>query len=283
MSTALPSSEYITRTVRIALEEDVGTGDLTAQLIPADRVSKATVITREAATLSGRAWFDEVFRQIDPRVQVTWKAADGERVLANQLLCELSGPSRSLLTGERTALNFLQCLSAVATETTRYVEALKDTQCRVLDTRKTIPGLRLAQKYAVRCAGGTNHRIGLFDAILVKENHIAAAGSIAAAVTEARKVNSNVMVEVEVENLDELQQALAAKVDRILIDNFSNEDMKTAVRITREHQNKGIELEASGNMSLETLRAVAETGVDFISVGGLTKHVRAVDLSMRFA
>jgi nicotinate-nucleotide pyrophosphorylase (carboxylating) len=283
MSIAPPSSEYITRTVKIALEEDVGTGDLTAQLIPADRVSKATVITREDATLCGSAWVDEVFRQIDPRVQVSWKAADGDRVRANQVLCELSGPSRSLLTGERTALNFLQCLSAVATETSRYVEALKGTQCRVLDTRKTIPGLRLAQKYAVRCAGGTNHRIGLFDAILVKENHIAAAGSIAAAVTDARKVNSQVMVEVEVENLDELQQALAAKVDRILIDNFSNEDMKTAVRITREHQNKGIELEASGNMSLETLRAVAETGVDFISVGGLTKHVRAVDLSMRFA
>lgn len=283
MSIAPPSSEYITRTVKTALDEDVGTGDLTAQLIPADRVSKATVITREDATLCGRSWVDEVFRQIDPRVQATWKAVDGDRVRANQLLCELSGPSRSLLTGERTALNFLQCLSAVATETTRYVEALKGTQCRVLDTRKTIPGLRLAQKYAVRCAGGTNHRIGLFDAILVKENHIAAAGSIAAAVTEARKVNSKVMVEVEVENLDELQQALAAKVDRILIDNFSNEDMKTAVRITRSHENKGIELEASGNMSLETLRAVAETGVDFISVGGLTKHVRAVDLSMRFA
>lgn len=283
MSIAPPSSEYITRTVSTALEEDVGTGDLTAQLIPADRVSKATVITREDATLCGRAWFDEVFRQIDSRVQVTWKAADGDRVRANQLLCELSGPSRSLLTGERTALNFLQCLSAVATETTRYVQALKGTQCRVLDTRKTIPGLRLAQKYAVRCAGGTNHRIGLFDAILVKENHIAAAGSIAGAVAEARQVNSKVMVEVEVENLDELQQALAAKVDRILLDNFSNDDMKTAVHITRSHENKGIELEASGNMSLETLRAVAETGVDFISVGGLTKHVRAVDLSMRFA
>jgi nicotinate-nucleotide pyrophosphorylase (carboxylating) len=283
MSIAVPSSEYITRTVRNALEEDIGTGDLTAQLIPADRVSKATVITREDATLCGRAWFDEVFRQIDSRVHVAWKAADGDRVRPNQLLCELSGPSRSLLTGERTALNFLQCLSAVATETTRYVEALKGTQCRVLDTRKTIPGLRLAQKYAVRCAGGTNHRIGLFDAILVKENHIAAAGSIAAAVAEARRVNSKVMVEVEVESLDELQQALAAKVDRILIDNFSNEDMKTAVRIARSHENKGIELEASGNMSLETLRTVAETGVDFISVGGLTKHVRAVDLSMRFA
>lgn len=283
MSIDLPSADYIAHSVATALEEDVSTGDLTAQLIPADRMSKATVITREDATLCGRAWFDEVFRQIDPNVRVTWKASDGDRVRANQLLCELSGPSRALLTGERTALNFLQALSGTATETSRYAEALKGTQCRVLDTRKTIPGLRLAQKYAVRCGGGTNHRIGLFDAILVKENHIAAAGSIAAAVIEARRVNSKVMLEVEVENLDELQQALAAKVDRILIDNFSNEDMKTAVRITRAHQNAGIELEASGNMSLETLRTVAETGVDFISVGGLTKHLRAVDLSMRFA
>ncbi|HEY0681643.1 MAG TPA: carboxylating nicotinate-nucleotide diphosphorylase [Steroidobacter sp.] len=283
MSIALPSSEYITRSVATALEEDVATGDLTAQLIPADRTSKATVITREDATLCGRAWFDEVFRQIDTRVQIVWKAQDGDRVRANQLLCELTGPSRSLLTGERSALNFLQLLSGTATETSRYAEALKGTSCRVLDTRKTIPGLRLAQKYAVRCGGGTNHRIGLFDAILVKENHIAAAGSIAAAVAEARLVNSKVMLEVEVENLDELQQALAAKVDRILLDNFSNDDMKTAVSITRSHQNKGIELEASGNMSLETLREVAETGVDFISVGGLTKHVRALDLSMRFA
>jgi nicotinate-nucleotide pyrophosphorylase (carboxylating) len=283
MSIPLPNPEYITRTVRTALDEDVGTGDLTAQLIPADRMSKATVITREDATLCGQAWFDEVFRQVDPKVRVTWKAADGERVRANQLLCELSGPARALLTGERTALNFLQALSATATETARYAEVLKGTQCRVLDTRKTIPGLRLAQKYAVRCGGGTNHRIGLFDAILVKENHIAAAGSIPAAVAEARKLSGKVMVEVEVENLDELQQALDAKVDRILLDNFSLEDMKTAVRITRAHRNTGIELEASGNMSLETLRAVAETGVDFISVGGLTKHIRAVDLSMRFA
>lgn len=283
MSIDLPSSEYITRSVATALEEDVATGDLTAQLIPADRTSKATVITREDATLCGRAWFDEVFRQIDARVQVAWKAQDGERVRANQLLCELTGPARALLTGERTALNFLQLLSGTATETARYAEALKGTNCRVLDTRKTIPGLRLAQKYAVRCGGGTNHRIGLFDAILVKENHIAAAGSITAAVAEARLVNSKVMVEVEVENLDELQQALAAKVDRVLLDNFSNEDMKQAVQITRAHQNQGIELEASGNMSLDTLRAVAETGVDFVSVGGLTKHVRALDLSMRFA
>lgn len=283
MSIDLPGTDYIARSVATALEEDVATGDLTAQLIPADRNSTATVITREDATLCGRAWFDEVFRQIDPKVHIRWKASDGDRVRANQVLCELSGPSRALLTGERTALNFLQALSGTATETSRYAEVLKGTQCRVLDTRKTIPGLRLAQKYAVRCGGGTNHRIGLFDAILVKENHIAAAGSIAAAVAEARRINSKVMLEVEVENLDELQQALAAKVDRILIDNFSNEDLKTAVRITRAHQNAGIELEASGNMSLETLRSVAETGVDFISVGGLTKHVRAVDLSMRFA
>jgi nicotinate-nucleotide pyrophosphorylase (carboxylating) len=283
MSIALPASDYIARTVHTALEEDVGTGDLTAQLIPADRVSTATVITRENATLCGQAWVDEVFRQVDARVRVTWKASDGERVRANQLLCELSGPARALLTGERTALNFLQSLSATATETARYTTALAGTQCRVLDTRKTIPGLRLAQKYAVRCGGGTNHRIGLFDAILVKENHIAAAGSIPAAVAEARKLSGKVMLEVEVETLDQLQQALDAKVDRILLDNFSHDDMRTAVRIARAHKNTGIELEASGNMSLETLRAVAETGVDFISVGGLTKHVRAVDLSMRFS
>jgi len=282
MPMAAPSADYIARTVATALEEDVGSGDLTAQLIPADRVSNATVITREDATLCGRAWFDEVFRQVDGRVRVTWKAADGDRVRANELLCELSGPSRALLTGERTALNFLQALSGTATETSRYVAAVSSTHCRVLDTRKTIPGLRLAQKYAVRCGGGTNHRIGLFDAILVKENHLAAAGSIAAAVLEARRLNSQVMLEVEVENLGQLQQALDAKVDRILLDNFSTDDMKNAVRITRAHSNQGIELEASGNMSLPTLRAVAETGVDFISVGGLTKHVRAVDLSMRF-
>ena len=283
MPIAQPSPDYIARTVATALEEDVGGGDLTAQLIPADRISHATVITREAATLCGRAWVDEVFRQIDARVRVTWHAADGDRVQPNQLLCELAGPARALLTGERTALNFLQALSGTATETSRYAELLLGTKCRVLDTRKTIPGLRLAQKYAVICGGGTNHRIGLFDAILVKENHIAAAGSIAAAVLEARRSNSKVMLEVEVENLAELQQALDAKVDRILLDNFTLDEMKTAVRIARSHQNTGIELEASGNMSLQTLRTVAETGVDFISVGGLTKHLTAIDLSMRFA
>ena len=278
-----PDPAYVSAGVATALAEDVGTGDLTAQLIPADRSSRATVITREDAVLCGTAWFDEVFRQVDSRVRVTWSASDGERVRADQQLCTLDGPARSLLTGERTALNFLQALSATATVTRRYVDAVAGTRCRILDTRKTIPGLRVAQKYAVLCGGGTNHRIGLFDAILVKEIHIAAAGSLANAVSEARGLDSKVLLEVEVENLTQLREALDARVDRILLDNFSHDLMREAVRIARAHPNSRTELEASGNMSLETLRAVAETGVDFISVGGLTKHVRAVDLSMRFA
>ena len=233
--------------------------------------------------LCGTAWFDEVFRQLDARVRVTWSARDGERVRADQQLCTLEGPARSLLTGERTALNFLQTLSATATVTRRYVDAVAGTKCRILDTRKTMPGLRLAQKYAVRCGGGTNHRIGLFDVILVKENHIAAAGSIARAVSEARRIAAQVLLEVEVENLAELREALDARVDRILLDNFSlDRHARRPCRRHAQHANARTELEASGNMSLETLRAVAETGVDFISVGGLTKHVRAVDLSMRF-
>jgi len=274
-----PDPTYISQTVSTALRKDVGSGDLTAQLIPADRTARATVITREDAVLCGTAWFDEVFHQIDPRVRVTWSARDADRVRANQQLCTLEGPARSLLTGERSALNFLQMLSAAATVTRTYVDALEGTKCRILDTRKTIPGLRVAQKYAVKCGGGTNHRIGLFDAILVKENHIAAAGSIANAVAESRRLNSKVLLEVEVENLTQLREALEARVDRVLLDNFSLDQMREAVKVTRGRT----ELEASGNMSLETLRAVAETGVDFISVGGLTKHVRAVDLSMRFA
>jgi nicotinate-nucleotide pyrophosphorylase (carboxylating) len=273
-----PDPTYVAQTVTTALLEDVGSGDLTAQLIPADRTARAAVITREDAVLCGTAWFDEVFRQIDARSRVTWSARDGDRVRANQQLCTLEGPARSLLTGERTALNFLQMLSATATVTRKYVDAVAGTKCRILDTRKTIPGLRVAQKYAVRCGGGTNHRIGLFDAILVKENHIAAAGSIAKAVAEARRLNSKVLLEVEVENLTQLREALEARVDRVLPDNFSLEQMREAVRLT----NGRAELEASGNMSLETLRSVAETGVDFISVGSLTKHVRAIDLSMRF-
>jgi nicotinate-nucleotide pyrophosphorylase (carboxylating) len=274
-----PDPTYVARTVSTALQEDVGSGDLTAQLIPADRTARATVITREEAVLCGTAWFDEVFQQVDTRVRVTWSARDADRVRADQQLCALEGPARSLLTGERAALNFLQMLSATATVTRKYVDAVAGTKCRILDTRKTIPGLRVAQKYAVRCGGGTNHRIGLFDAILVKENHIAATGSIAGAVSEARRLNSKVLLEVEVENLTQLREALDARVDRVLLDNFSLAQMREAVKVT----NGRTELEASGNVSLETLRAVAETGVDFISVGGLTKHVRAVDLSMRFA
>lgn len=268
--------------VRLALAEDVGPGDLTAQLIPADAMGNARVITRERAVICGRAWFDEVFRQIDPRVSVHWQVEDGHTVDPGQLLCQLAGPWRALLTGERTALNFLQTLTSTATVTRTYVDAVAGTRCRILDTRKTIPGLRLAQKYAVRCGGGTNHRIGLFDAILVKENHIAAAGSIKAAVSEARGLKPEVLLEVEVENLEQLRQALEAQVDRVLLDNFSTQSLREAVRITREQFNSKAELEASGNMSLTTLRTVAETGVDFISVGGLTKHVQATDLSMRF-
>ncbi|HKE95123.1 MAG TPA: carboxylating nicotinate-nucleotide diphosphorylase [Povalibacter sp.] len=280
--TAVPLPPGIAEEVRAALSEDVGAGDLTAQLVPAAALGHARVITREAAVLCGSAWFDEVFRQVDARVKVTWHMTDGAQVRADQLLCELHGPSRGLLTGERTALNFLQTLSGTATITRRYADAVAGTGCRVLDTRKTLPGLRLAQKYAVRCGGGTNHRIGLFDAILVKENHIAAAGSIGAAVGEARRVDSKVLLEIEVENFDELQQALEAGVDRVLLDNFSLDEMRRAVAITRAHRNSRTQLEASGNLTLETLRNVAETGVDFISVGALTKHLRAVDLSMRF-
>ena len=275
--------QQIASQVKLALVEDVGTGDLTAQLIPAATTARATVISREDAVLCGHQWFSEVFRQLDERVQVTWTAQDGEQVKPDQQLCTLEGPARALLTGERTALNFLQTLSGTATTTRQYADAIAGTQCRILDTRKTLPGLRLAQKYAVRCGGGTNHRIGLYDAILVKENHITAAGSIAAAVAAARKLSSKVLLEVEVENLEELAQALDVKVDRILLDNFTLEDLRRAVVIAREHPNAGIQLEASGNMALPTVRAVAATGVDFISIGSLTKHVRAVDLSMRFA
>ena len=278
----LPASDYICATVTTALAEDVGAGDLTARLIDADRQATATVITRESAVVCGRAWVDEVFRQLDTRVRTQWLVGDGDTVAADQPLFTVSGPARALLTGERTALNFLQTLSATATATRVFVNAVTGTRCRILDTRKTLPGLRLAQKYAVRCGGGSNHRIGLFDAILIKENHIAAAGSIGAAVRAARRLADSALVEVEVENLQELREALDAKADRIMLDNFGLDDMRTAVAVTQQHANPGILLEASGNMSADTVRAVAETGIDFISVGGLTKHVKAVDLSMRF-
>lgn len=276
-----PDPASIDRIVNAALEEDIGAGDLTAQLIPADKQARATVITREDAIICGAPWVNAVFARIDPSVRVDWHVSEGERAKPNQTLCSLTGRARSLLTGERTALNFLQTLSAVATATRRFVDAVAGTQCKILDTRKTLPGLRLAQKYAVTCGGGMNHRIGLFDAMLVKENHIAAAGSIAAAVAAGRKLNSSVLLEVEVENFDELQQALDAKVDRIMLDNFELADMRKAVQIARAHAHRNVTLEASGNVDLTTVRGIAETGIDFISIGGLTKHVKAVDLSMR--
>lgn len=265
-----------------ALAEDVGRGDLTAMLVPSDRRGRARVITREAAVLCGRPWFDEVFRQVDPSVRVEWSADEGSAVVPDQLLCRIDGPARSLLTGERTALNFLQSLSGTATTTRRHVDVVAGLPCRILDTRKTIPGLRRAQKYAVRCAGGSNHRMGLYDGILVKENHIMAAGSIVAAVAAARDAGHGVPVEVEVETLDELRQALDAGADMALLDEFSLADLRTAVALNRGHPNGPMKLEASGNVTFETLRPIAETGVDFISVGSLTKHLPAVDLSMRF-
>lgn len=272
----------IQRSVERALAEDIGSGDLTAALVPEATQASATVITRETAILCGRSWFDEVFRRLDPGIQIEWNYMDGERVMANATLCRLTGTARALLTGERTALNFLQTLSGTATETRRYVDAIAGTGCKVLDTRKTIPGLRRAQKYAVICGGGTNHRVGLFDAILVKENHIIAAGSIAAAVNHARTTAGECMVEVEVENLDELEQALVTDIDRVLLDNFTNDDLVNAVKLKIARKGYHVQLEASGNVTLETIRDIARTGVDFISIGGLTKHLRAVDLSMRF-
>ena len=281
MSTPNPPPDLVEQVAR-ALAEDVGSGDLTAALVPASRQGRATVITREAAVLCGRPWFDEVFHQVDPAVQVSWDADEGAAVEPGQRLCRLAGPARSLLTGERTALNFLQTLSGTATATRRYVQLVAGLPCRILDTRKTLPGLRRAQKYAVRCAGGSNHRMGLYDGILVKENHIMAAGSIAAAVSAARAAGASVPVEVEVETLDELRQALDAGADMALLDEFSLDDLRAAVAMNRSHPRGPMKLEASGNVTFETLRGIAETGVDFISIGSLTKHVRAVDLSMRF-
>jgi nicotinate-nucleotide pyrophosphorylase (carboxylating) len=277
-----PLPEDLAEQVARALAEDVGSGDLTATLVPADRTGRATVITREAAVLCGRPWFEEVFRQLDASVRVSWDVEEGAEVSPAQRLCRLEGPARSLLTGERTALNFLQTLSGTATATQRYVALVAGLPCRILDTRKTLPGLRRAQKYAVRCAGGSNHRMGLYDGILVKENHIMAAGSIGAAVAAARDAGARVPVEVEVETLDELRQALDAGADMALLDEFSLDDLHTAVAMNRAHPRGPMKLEASGNVSFETLRAIAQTGVDFVSIGSLTKHLRAVDLSMRF-
>ncbi|WCD81558.1 MULTISPECIES: carboxylating nicotinate-nucleotide diphosphorylase [Pseudomonas] len=272
-------SAEIEANVRRALTEDIGSGDITAQLIPEERLAHATIITREAAVIAGTAWVDAVFRQIDPRVAVHWQVADGDKVQPNQPLFHLEGPARALLSGERSALNFLQCLSGVATRVAHYVELVQGTQVKLLDTRKTLPGLRLAQKYAVTCGGGHNHRIGLYDAFLIKENHIAACGGIAEAITAAHRIAPGKPVEIEVESLDELNQALAAGADIVMLDELSLDDMRTAVTLTAGRA----KLEASGGINDTTLRTIAETGVDYISIGTLTKDVRAVDLSMRLS
>lgn len=266
--------------VAAALREDIGTGDVTARLVPEAQHVRGRVVSREAAVLCGRPWVEECFRQLDPRIRLAWHAGDGAHLAAGQMIFELEGPARPILTGERTALNFLQLLSATATQASRFAEAVRGTGCTILDTRKTLPGLRSAQKYAVRCGGARNHRLGLYDMVLIKENHIAAAGSIAQAVAAARAAAAGVAVEVEVESLAELEEALAAGPDIVMLDEFSLEDVAAAVAINRA-STRAARLEASGNVSLQDVRAIAETGVDFISVGGITKHVRAVDLSMR--
>ena len=271
--------EAMLHAVRAALDEDIGSGDITAALIPEDQTASATVICRQQAVLCGQAWFDAVFAELDSRISVCWQAQDGDSIKNNQMLCSVTGPARSILSGERTALNFLQTLSATATLAHRYADTVADLPVRILDTRKTIPGMRQAQKYAIRTGGCDNHRSGLYDGILIKENHIAATGSISNAVSTARNSHANVMIEVEVENEDQLQQALAAGADRLLLDNFDTAALTAAVQRVAGRA----ELEASGNISLENLRDTAGTGVDFISIGALTKNIQAIDLSMLFS
>ena len=282
MSPPLPMNltEEIERNVSAALAEDVGSGDLTAQLTPPGKPARATVVCRSAATLAGRPWFDAVFRHIDAGVKIDWQVAEGARVAPGSALCTLAGLARSLLTGERTALNFLQTLSAVATATRTYVDTIAGTRAAILDTRKTLPGLRVAQKYAVEMGGGMNHRMGLYDAILIKENHIAAAGGVTAALQAAAKVpGPRLWTQIEVETLDQLREALAAGATMVLLDNMSQAQMREAVQIAAGRA----KLEASGGITLANVREIAETGVDRISVGALTKDIHAVDLSMRFA
>nr|WP_219299750.1 carboxylating nicotinate-nucleotide diphosphorylase [Moraxella osloensis] len=270
----------IAKQVALALQEDIATGDINAQLIPDTQRDTATIICREPMMVAGKAWVDEVFRQLDPNMQLDWAVKDGDAVAANQVLVTLIGNTRALLTGERTALNFLQTLSSTATVVANHVAVIADLPTKLLDTRKTLPILRHAQKYAMLCGGGNNHRIGLYDAFLIKENHIMACGGIAQAVSQARQI-ANKPVEVEVENFDELHQAIAANADIIMLDNFTIEDTRKAVELVAS-LGKPCQLEASGDISLTNLRQVAETGVDFISMGALTKHIKAIDLSMRF-
>jgi nicotinate-nucleotide pyrophosphorylase (carboxylating) len=277
---ALP--EDLGAQVDAALREDIGGGDVTASLVPATQQVRGAIVTREQAVLCGCAWADETYRRLDPRVRLDWHAADGERLTPGQVICEIAGPARPVLTGERTALNFLQLLSATATRARLFVDAVAGTGCRILDTRKTLPGLRTAQKYAVRCGGADNHRMGLYDRVLIKENHILAAGSIGAAIAAAHRDAAGIPVEVEVETLDELRTALAGRPDIVMLDEFTLDDLRSAVALNRAHGG-GVRLEASGSVSLETVRAIAATGVDYVSVGALTKHVQAVDLSMRLS
>ena len=279
---ALPPD--IEAAVTRALQEDLGIGDLTAGLIDRQVQASARVVVRHSSVLCGTAWFDEVFRQLDERIASRWFHCDGDLLAPDTTVCELTGTARAILSGERTALNFLQVLSGTATATREYADTIAGTGARILDTRKTLPGLRLAQKYAVRCGGGKNHRIGLYDGILIKENHITAAGTVRAAAQAAREAATSALVEVEVEveTIDELREALDTAVDRIMLDNFSLEDLSRAVTLRNASAGRRIDLEASGGIDLQSIRAVAETGVDFISVGAITKNVTAVDFSMRF-
>jgi nicotinate-nucleotide pyrophosphorylase (carboxylating) len=274
--------EDMINSVKNALVEDIRDGDITAQLIPEAEQASATIITRDDCVIAGSEWVNEVFRQLDPSVEVSWQVKDGDHVAANSTLFNLKGSARSLLTGERAALNFLQLLSGTASISQKYADIVEGTGVKLLDTRKTIPGLRTAQKYAVTCGNCHNHRIGLYDAFLIKENHIAACGGITQAVTTAKQQAPGKPVEVEVENLDELKLALDAKADIVMLDNFSNDDMRAAVALNKEQYGGAAKLEASGGITNETLRPIAETGVDYISIGALTKDCKAVDLSMRF-
>ena len=274
-------NDVISRQVATALAEDIGAGDVTAALVPETQQVRAQILAREPAVLCGTDWVEATFRQLDPSVRLEWLVHDGDKLVANLPVLRLAGPARPILTGERTALNFLQTLSATATAAHAYAEAVSGTGCKILDTRKTLPGLRLAQKYAARCGGAQNHRLGLYDMVLIKENHIIAAGSIGTAIATARRNSPGIPVEVEVESLEEFDQALAASPDVIMLDELSRADMREAVARNRAAGGK-TRLEASGSVTLETVREIALTGVDYISIGGITKHVRAVDLSMRF-
>ncbi|KTC85418.1 carboxylating nicotinate-nucleotide diphosphorylase [Legionella drozanskii] len=272
-----PQQSEILADVKRALHEDVGTGDVSAALIPTTLIADAEIISREPMLVCGRSWVEAVFAEVDSSIELNWLVKEGEWLAKPATLCQIRGPAAAILTAERTALNFFQTLAATATQTYHYLQALKGTRTRLLDTRKTLPGLRLAQKYAVACAGGVNHRMGLYDAILIKENHIKACGSINKAIKQARALKEHLFIEVEVENFDELQDALNAKPDRILLDNFSQEMIAKAVKINQSYH---CELEASGGINLSTIAAIAQTGVDYISTGAMTKSIQAIDLSL---